>query len=224
MKVYVGQTRSRKLLEELSDLGFGEMTVRGEYPPYRRPWAYDNGAFRDYSAEKPFNETTFEFEIQKMAMSVAHPPPDFIILPDIVAGGLESLMLSVSWVPKVMSLWTPNRPLPPLYLAVQDGMEFGVVESYLHIHEIGGLFVGGSTEWKEKTGSRWCDLAHDNYKLCHIGRVGTPGRVAWGFHAGADSVDSCFPLWTEERMAEFVRAFRALFPPQQAPLPGFEGA
>ena len=47
MIAYVGQTRSRALIVRLVALGVGELVVRGELPARRRPFAYDNGCFRD---------------------------------------------------------------------------------------------------------------------------------------------------------------------------------
>jgi hypothetical protein len=49
MHVYVGQTRSKRLIHQLEQLGFGECTLRGRLPPRRTRfgWFYDNGAFAD---------------------------------------------------------------------------------------------------------------------------------------------------------------------------------
>src|SRR5262245_33548376 len=85
MKVYLGQTRERKLIAQLNSLGFGEMTCRGELPPRRTPWAMDNGAFRDWTNQKPFNQAQFRKDVAKIAKM--ETKPDFIVLPDIVGAG-----------------------------------------------------------------------------------------------------------------------------------------
>ncbi len=76
------------------------------------------------------------------------------------------------------------------------------------ISEFAGVFVGGSLTWKLAHSARFVELAHRASKPCHIGRVGTPKRVRWAKSIGADSIDSSFPLWTLDRMAEFVEAIR----------------
>src|SRR5258708_1249304 len=92
--------------------GFGECTVRGELPPRRHPWFFDNGAFRDWTAERPFDGDAFLEDLESIYRSIDRP--EWIVLPDQVAGGLESLEVSSRWVHRC-------RGLAPLYLAVQDG-------------------------------------------------------------------------------------------------------
>lgn len=60
MNVYIGQTRAAGWIRLLESYGFGEMCVREEVPPRRQPWAFDNGAFKDFSAGKPFNLKKYE--------------------------------------------------------------------------------------------------------------------------------------------------------------------
>lgn len=113
MKVYVGQTRSARLIRELTELGFGECTQPREYPPRRRPWFQDNGAFAAWRAKKAFDASRFSGAV---ASAIAlGDRPDFTVAPDMVAAGAASLALSVSWVPKL-------RNAGELALVVQDGM------------------------------------------------------------------------------------------------------
>src|SRR5262245_14379974 len=109
---FVGQTRSRRLIQELSSLGIGECTQRGELPPRRTPWFFDNGAYRDFTAGCSFNEATYRHDLSSLTTL---PDPSFLVVPDVVAGGLRSLDFSLSWVPKLIGL-------APLYLVVQDGL------------------------------------------------------------------------------------------------------
>ncbi len=198
MIAYIGQTRARDLIDELNRLGFGEMTNRGEAPPRRSPFALDNGAFKDWTAKAPFNGLAFMrdlHEVQERGLS-----PDFVALPDVVAGGLDSLRFSLDWLPRV------RRVLPaPLYLVVQDGQTEADIEP--HLGALAGLFVGGSLPWKIQTGAAWVHFAHARGLRCHIGRVGTPRRVAWARRIGADSIDSCLPLWSRDNLRSFVEAF-----------------
>lgn len=195
MKVYVGQTRSRKLIEELEGLGFGECTQRGELPPRRRPWFADNGAFRDWKADRPFDRGKWWRDV----LQYDQHAPDFAVVPDMVAGGLESLAWSLQTV-------RPMREATeaPLYLVIQDGMTPRDVLP--HLHFFAGLFVGGTLEWKLEHGDQWVEFAHAHGKRCHIGRVGTAKRVRWAKRIGADSIDSCLPLFSSENLARFVRA------------------
>lgn len=198
MKVYVGQTRSAKLVRRLWELGIGECTVRGELPPRRRPWFFDNGAFGDWRAERPFDEAQFVADIEAMRLAV--DKPDFVVLPDRVAGGLDSLRESLGWVRR---LWDFR-----LYLAVQDGMtpaDLPFNEEMLHVR---GLFVGGTLEWKIRTGADWVKAAHRGGRQCHVGRVGTEDRIAWARRIGADSIDSSLPLFSEDNLRRFLRGLK----------------
>lgn len=187
MLVYVGQTRSRLLIEELRTYGWGEMTTGNEVPPRREPWAMDNGAFGAWKAKKPWNEARFvravEFCVERRLR------PDFVVVPDKVAGGVESLEISLSWVPRL-------RGFAPMYLAVQDGMQLTDVSPVLRHFD--GLFVGGGLEWKTATSWWWVALAHGAGRPCHVGRVSGRRRVRWARSIGADSIDSCVPLWSKE--------------------------
>lgn len=196
MRVYVGQTRSRWLIAELAGLGWGECTCRGELPPKRWPWFFDNGAFRDFKAGVRFDAAAFETDIAAIR---EHPlaRPDFIIAPDVVAGGESSLALSREWLPRL-------RGLAPIYLAVQDGMRH---EWAIELAAgFDGIFVGGSQEWKLATGAEWVRAAHAADMPCHIGRVGSAKRVRWAQSILADSIDSALPLWGQRNLRPFRSA------------------
>lgn len=196
MRVYLGQTRSEGWCHTLRAYGFGEMTTRREYPPRRRPYAFDNGAFKDWVAGKPFDVAAYEAALEKVRADPGRP--DFLVVPDIVAGGLESLRFSLSWVDR---LWG----VAPLYLVVQDGMSEADV-----LPELGpfsGVFVGGSPAWKHRTAEDWVRFAHAHGLRCHIGRMGTEKKARAALRWGADSIDSCTPLWSETNLRNFLRGF-----------------
>lgn len=210
MKAYVGQTRSTKLVERLRDLGIGECTQRGEMPPRRQPWFHDNGAFRDWTLGRPFNGARWLRDMSKLATDLEFgkvQQPDFVVVPDIVAGGIASLEMSEAWrqhVPLVC----------PSYLVVQDGMTPALVARYLaevasEHGEYDGIFIGGSLTWKLDNAESWVAFAHKLNMRCHIGRVGTAFRVKWAHHIGADSIDSSLPLFhLDDNLVPFLNALR----------------
>lgn len=141
-------------------------------------WCLDNGAFSAFLQRKPFDGALFERVLRKIP--AAHRP-DFAVVPDIVAGGLHSLLLSAAWLPRLPHGW-------PWYLAVQDGMQEKDVEPY--VGQVAGLFVGGTMEWKLRTGEAWVWFAHEHGLKVHVGRVGTVANICWAERIGADSADS----------------------------------
>lgn len=197
MLVYVGQTRSRKLIARLNALGFGECTQPKECPPRRHPWFLDNAAFSDWQAGRAFNAEAF---VRALEFAVAHTTlPDFVVCPDRVATGIESLAFSLEWLERCASVQGARW-----YLAVQDGM--GEADVAAVADRFGGIFVGGTLPWKISTGAAWVKFAHDRSLPCHIGRVGTAPRVRWAKRIGADSIDSCLPLWSDDNLRRFIDA------------------
>lgn len=188
---YVGQTKSRALIAELRALGIGEATQPDEWPPRRTPYFQDNAAFKLWRAGKPFDERGFMDMLARMYRE--GPRPDFVVIPDKVASP-ESLEYSMRWVP-----WL--RGCAPLAFVAQDGMTESEVTDALSLSpEVAVLFVGGTLEWKLATSAAWVKLAHRLGRRCHIGRVGTKPRVQWARAIGADSVDSCTPLFSRDNM------------------------
>lgn len=199
MIAYVGQTRSRELVRELDRLGIGECTVTGEMNPRRDRWFHDNGAFRDFVAGRGFNVTRWCRDMMRIRNSGGKLRPDFVVVPDIVAGGVDSLDFSAMWRDDVDGVG-------PAYLAVQDGMTEGLVDA--HAARYAGIFVGGTLEWKLATAPAWVRFAHARGMRCHVGRVGPAARVRWARAIGADSIDSSLPLMSAGHMDAFVGALR----------------
>lgn len=197
MKVYVGQTRGATLIDRLTALGFGEMTVRGQLQPRREPWAFDNGAFGDWRAGRAFDTQAYCEDLARLGQHAA-TGPDLLVVPDIVAGGERSLEFSLDWLETLRDVSAPR------YLAVQDGMAEASVQDVLELFD--GLFVGGTLAWKILTGRTWVEMAHRVAKPCHVGRVGSFNRVRWARRIGADSIDSCLPLWSEDNLQRFIEA------------------
>ena len=212
MRAYCGQTRSQTLSDRLAAARIGECTVRGELlSRMRSPWFYDNGAYRDWKDGREFNSMRFERDMRRISYSHGNPAarlvddgsPDFVVLPDLVAKGPESLRFTAEW------RWY-TRDLPS-YVAVQDGMTESTVARFLDdaiSSEVPyvGLFVGGTLEWKLDTSAAWVRFAHARGLRCHIGRVGVPDRVLWAHEIGADSIDSCLPIMHKHHLENFLAA------------------
>lgn len=212
MRVYTGQTRSKRAIALCERLGLGECTNRGELPPRRvdNGWFLDCGAFVDWRAARPFNLARWMRDLRYVAYRVEFGQlraPDFIVVPDVVGDGAASLARSLDMVE-----WVPAE-LPVRYLVVQEGMTPTQVAEVLP--HFGGLFVGGaSMAWKLGTAPEWIALAHAHGRRCHIGRIGTLTRLELARRLGADSVDSCQPLWNLDRLEAFGLAASAAGAPR----------
>ena len=192
MLILVGETGMREFVARLEALGWGRLWCQGRPTPYPgEPWAIDNGAFRAWLHRQPFPAAEFE---RRVAIAERVGSPALAVLPDIVAGGLESLEFSLSWLERLPPRW-------PWYLAVQDGMRPEEVASELA--PVAGIFLGGTTRFKA-TALLWARLAHAHGKRFHFARAGTLARVELARRVWADSLDSSFPLWTRERFDTFV--------------------
>ncbi len=203
-KIYIGQTNSLSLIFRLNAFGFGECTQRGEMVrpireeigPRRLPWFFDNGAWGDFNNGRSFDEASY---IKDLALLSQLERPDFLVVPDLVAQGAASLAFSLQWASRL-------KGLAPLYLVTQDGQSARDVAEVLD--QFDGVFVGGSLEWKIRTAKQWVALAHQHGKPCHIGRAGSVDRAKWALRIGADSLDSCLPLWSEKNLQRFLRSIK----------------
>jgi hypothetical protein len=190
--VITGDTRSTKVIEKLKEAKMGRMVIDRKIDPYLyEPWAFDNGAYRDFLRKQPFDELAF---MKRMEMANSIGLPYMAVVPDIVMGGLKSLEYSMNWVDKMPYDWQ-------LYLAVQDGMTEADIEPVLY--KFDGIFLGGSSKFKA-TGPYWCELAHNSNKKFHYGRAGTLRKLKHAKDCNSDSCDSAFPLWNINRLDNFI--------------------
>jgi len=198
VKVYCGDTRSRRLLAEFRRRGIGAVAIRGRLHLRRlSPWFYDNGAFEDWKAERPFDAAAF---VADLASIDGSDPPDFIVAPDRVGEGASSLAESIAWLPQL-------RAYPwPVYLAVQDGME--ILE--LGLARFDGIFIGGTLPWKLATAPHWAAEGRRVGLPVHFARCGTARRVNYAKALGCASLDSSLPLWSKENLKSFTGALDQL--------------
>ena len=140
------------------------------------PYALDNGAWGAHQRGEPFNIEAFLWSIDRVGDQA-----EFVVIPDIVAGGLESLRFSEEWMPRLDGIG--DRRL----LAVQDGMAPADVRSMLG-KDI-GIFLGGSTDWKLSTMRQWGQVAREIGCWFHVGRVNSRRRIYQCSLCGAHSFD-----------------------------------
>lgn len=174
---YATITGTRRNLEALRTHGWRLLVTPDTYARSHRPkgfrFALDNGAWGAHQQSRPFPAETFAAMVAELGAAA-----DWVVLPDIVAGGSESLALSLSWLDRLSGL---------RLLAVQDGMTLDQVRP--HLGPTVGLFLGGSTAWKLSTMRSWGRLAAEVGCHYHVARVNTGRRIRLCQDAGADSFD-----------------------------------
>ena len=162
-------------------------------PTWGRRYALDNGAWSAFTTGRTFDGTRFWSLLERLGDTFnprarfvgSCQRPDWIVCPDIVAGGMDSLRLSLDWLPYVAQY---GHPL----IAVQDGMTPDAVAPYVDARC--GIFVGGSTDdspgggWKWRTLPTWASLARELGAYLHVGRVNSVSGIKW---CAAHGVNSC---------------------------------
>lgn len=173
---YAAHTGTRRNLAALDAAGWGLLLSPGKPRDPRFRHALDNGAWGAHQRGVPFDVAAFERHV------AAHGDgAEFVVVPDIVAGGMASLRLSLDWLPRLDGVGRR------LLVAVQDGMVIADVAP--HLSPTVGIFVGGSTAWKLATMRAWGRLARARAAYLHVGRVNTIRRIRLCQDAGADSFD-----------------------------------
>jgi hypothetical protein len=175
---YASNTGTLRNLDALRVAGWRVLLTPDNPKP--RPglrYGIDNGAWKAYQQKTEFDGEAFAKLVDRAAGQA-----DFVVVPDIVAGGMESLRYSLSWLPKLRHVWS-------LLLPVQDGMETLAVANVLRTWSGLGIFLGGSTEWKLKTMYGWGMVAASMGRHYHVGRVNTARRIRLAAEAGAVSFD-----------------------------------
>ena len=174
---YASRTGTRRNLAALRDAGWRLLvSAKGELRTEGMRYALDNGAWSAFVQQQPFDEDAFLLAVDRLGEGA-----DWIVLPDIVAGGLASLEFSLRWKERLRGM--PTRML----LAVQNGMQINDVASLLS--PAIGIFIGGTTEWKEATAQAWGSVARRRHCHLHVGRVNSARRIRICAAAGADSFD-----------------------------------
>lgn len=207
MKIYFAAPTGKRRDMLLKEYGnkYGACQTRDVFstPHLFNKWFFDNGAFSDWKKGKMFNSSKFFNRIEQIESMIAQNSvtrPQFIVIPDQVAGGMKSFFISRAYLHGLKEDYPENK----YYLAVQDGMRMHYIEDgkpsvysvefQLMRGNLSGIFVGGTKEWKKETGAQWCDLAHKYGVQCHAGGVGSKKMYVWAKLCGFDSVDSGLPM------------------------------
>ena len=198
MIAYASRTGTRQNLAYLREHGWRLMlSAKGVWNNHGFPYAIDNGAWTAYQKQEPFDAAAF------LGILATHGAgADFVVVPDIVAGGRASLDFSTVWIDRLQRLRLP------LYLEVQDGMTPKDVDLIARGPDLRGLFVGGTSSWKDATTPTWALFGHRRDLRVHVGRVNTERRIRLCAGAGVDSIDGSGPSrWKRhaETMTRWMR-------------------
>lgn len=179
MIAYASRTGTRKNLDVLRAANWRIMLSPTERrdPPAGFRFAIDNGAWKAFQQKLPFDGEAFADLVERHGAAA-----DFIVIPDIVAGGQDSFDMSRAWLDRL-------RHLRLILFSVQDGMNAADVGALLERTPNMGIFLGGSTEWKLANMYAWGMVAHALRRYYHVARVNTTRRVKLAQEAGAQSFD-----------------------------------
>jgi hypothetical protein len=186
MKLYASWTGTKKNLRALRNNGWSLLMspdtlfrCKNKTAPLwpdgtAAPYVLDNGAWGCHQREEPFNETAFLWAYDRIAANA-----EWVVAPDIVGGGLDSLSLTKTWLPKLDH--------KKVLIAVQDGMTSEHVDPLMDLNR--GIFLGGTTEYKMSSMMDWGKYCAAKNIYFHVARVNTIKRFRACQAAGADSID-----------------------------------
>lgn len=179
MICYASLTSTRRNLAALRAAGWRLMLSPHSHGRNTHEFSYalDNGAWADFRLGRDFNDDRFKALVDRLGGAA-----DWIVAPDIVAGGLSSLRLSLVWLAPL--LVRTKLVLVP----VQDGLGPADLVNVVLPKRI-GIFLGGSTEWKLANMQLWGEFCAEQGVHYHVGRVNTAKRFRLAHMAGADSAD-----------------------------------
>lgn len=205
MLIFVPDHRtSKKRVQYCRENGIGLLyTPKYNQIPRNGLYIIDNGAFEAWQQEKTWDGKKF-LKYCNMLTEMGKVPY-FVVLPDIVAGGVTSLEQSAEYYPLISKAW-------PKYLAVQNGMEIPEIRDFIESYQVDGIFVGGTISWKWRNTWILSHYAHKWGIKCHVGRIGSWEGYEMCEQAGVDSVDGSTPIrhdklhiipeWVEDRVKQ----------------------
>lgn len=137
-----------------------------------RPWAMDNGGFKEVDVPGLLSLLAREAEHRATCL--------FVAVPDVVACARRTLEVFERWKSK------PELAGWPLALVCQDGQE----DLPLPWDDVAAVFIGGSTAWKLSPHvGHIIKAAKVLGKHTHVGRVNDPARWQHFADLGADTCD-----------------------------------
>lgn len=165
MLAYASRTGTKRNLALLRQYGWRLMvSPAGVLRTEGFAYGLDNGAWTVYQQGGAFSKQAFLHALDRLGSKA-----DFVVLPDIVCGGMGSFDLSCRWMDRVLDA------APYALFAVQNGFTVEMVEEVLSSRV--GIFVGGNTEWKEATMAQWGALGQKVGCSVHVGRVNSARRI-----------------------------------------------
>lgn len=175
---YASNTGSRRNLAHLRMAGW-RLLLTPQVPKYRPGFLFgiDNGAWGAHCQKRPFDRGAFKQLVERYGALA-----DWVVIPDIVEGGLKSFDFSMTWMQYL-------RPLKKVLLPLQDGMTPELVGPFLREYPAAGLFLGGSTDFKLREMYAWGAVAHAYSRHYHVGRVNSARRIQLAEESGAWSFD-----------------------------------
>lgn len=177
MIMYASRTGTKRNLKVLRDAGWRLLiSATGVWRTEGFKYCLDNGAWTAYQQGRRFDNEKFAGVVKKFGVDA-----DFTMAPDIVGGGMESLSMSLWWLPELLTL-TPRVLIP-----VQDGMRERDIRP--HLSERVGIAIGGTTDWKEYSMRNWGRLSMETGSYLHVLRVNSIRRIRLCQDAGAHSCD-----------------------------------
>lgn len=148
----------------------------------QKGYAIDNGAYGYHTRGQDFNGGAFLSLCDKYAENA-----DWIVIPDKVGNWTETQKMAMRWINILLSY------KKPLMMVAQDGAEendYQALRSWTSNNIIsGGIFVGGTTEWKLNHMSKLVEICQQSNKICHVGRVNSAQRLIQCHDTGVHSVD-----------------------------------
>ena len=183
MKIYTGTCAGEKF-GKVQEYGLGIMIspsptfdIRGCF--VNTFCAFDNGAYQAWNRGYPFLERNFWDALERCY--VLGIKLDFIVCPDIVAGGKESLEFSLRWADRLKKT---NLALPVQDGMVPDDLTEDIRRNFTH------LFLGGTVAWKLNALEGWVECSKSWKMPLHVGRIGTLPLLKRCRDLGVSSVDS----------------------------------
>jgi hypothetical protein len=177
LTVYASRTGTRRSLVLFAEWGWRLLvSARGVLRSEGLPYAIDNGAWTAFNRGEPFDAEAF-----RRAVALLGRGAEWIAVPDVVGDSRGTM--------EAFDAWAPYLSAYPRMLVLQDKMTPADVDRLDKCHKLHGIFLGGSSEWKDKTIPMWADYARSRALVCHVGRVNTLRRLRACVESRVDSVD-----------------------------------
>lgn len=157
------------------------------------PMAFDNDAYSAYQNKTEWDEGAWLNMLDKMEKDKVKP--EWVLVPDVVGNRQRTLENFFVYREAI------SRRGWPVAVAVQDGMVPQDISSTVDV-----IFVGGTTKWKWKSLSMWCQA----FPRVHCGRVNSLEKLQICRRLGVESVDGTY--WFRfMKPPEYLKDFELFF-------------